>query len=178
MKAATRAAGITGRLWYMRSLRKSIWAVALGVLLALGVALLVVFGILAPLFTAFMGTGRFGLEMAGPTSFPMALLVFAAAFSFYWGGMISSYRAPDHRRLHGTLVAPAAFSVSPVINLLSGRGLFPGLETVGQALFMVAVLLIAVGGAYVGARRGEVIHAHNQRHIRRRQQRHQGAQGG
>jgi hypothetical protein len=152
----------------MKSLRQSIWAVALGVLLALGVALLLVFGILAPLFTAFMGGGRFGLEMAGPTVFPMALLVFSAAFSFYWGGMISSYRAPKRRRLHGTLVAPAAFAVSPVINVLSGNGIFPGLETAGQALFMVGVLLVAAAGAYVGARRGEVIHAHNQEPIRRR----------
>lgn len=157
----------------MKSLRQSIWAVALGVLLALGVALLVVFGILAPLFTVFMGTGRFGLEMAGPTAFPMALLVFSAAFSFYWGGMISSYRAPGRRRLHGTLVAPAAFLVSPVLNALSGRGLFPGLEDAWQVLFMMGVLLVAGGGAYVGARRGEVIHAHNQEHIRRRRRRAQ-----
>ena len=60
-------------------------AVALGVLVALTIGLLVVFGIFAPVFTAF-----FGMEMAASTAVPTAMLVFAAAFSFYFGGMAAS----------------------------------------------------------------------------------------
>ncbi|CAN5535675.1 hypothetical protein BH24ACT22_BH24ACT22_03450 [soil metagenome] len=140
-----------------------------GILLSLAIALLVVFGILAPLFTMFRGGGRLGLEMVGSTTLPLAFMVFAAAFSFYWGGMISSYRAPVRRKLHGTLVAPVTFTISPLINILSGNGLFPGLESSRAAWFMVLVLLVSTGGAYAGARRGEGIYAHNRKFIRRRQ---------
>ena len=44
---------------------KSVMAVGIGVLLALAIGLLVVQGILAPLFTRF-----FGLERTGPESLP------------------------------------------------------------------------------------------------------------
>lgn len=141
---------------------KSVSAVGLGVLLALTVGLLVVFGILAPLLTTF-----FGLEMAGSTALPMVLLVFAAAFSFYFGGMAASYRAPGRRRLHGTLVAFVAFAISPVINLLTGEGLFPGMENASTALLVTLVLLISVAASYVGARRGEALYAYNQSVSRR-----------
>lgn len=151
-------------------------SVALGVLLALLLALLTVFGILAPLLTVFMGGGRFGLEMAGPTTVPTAMLLLAAAFSFFWGGMYASSRVPARNRLHGTLVAPAAFLTSPAINLLSGNGPFPGIESSGAIFFMLAVFLVSLGGAYVGARRGTALHAHNERvRQRRRQQSNRGA---
>ena len=141
---------------------KSVTAVGLGVLVALAIGLLVVFGILAPVFTRF-----FGLEFAGSAALPTALMVFTAAFSFYFGGMAASYRAPSRRRLHGVLVAPAAFLISPVINVLSGQGLFPGMESTVTAALVVAFLAVSVGAAYVGSRRGESLYAYNQRVSRR-----------
>src|SRR3712207_4172666 len=137
---------------------KSVTAVGLGVLVALTIGLLVVFGILAPVFTRF-----FGLELAGSAAVPIALMVFAVAFSFYFGGMAASYRAPAQRRLHGTLVAPVAFAMSPAINLASGKGMFPGLDTGGAVLLAAVFLAVSLGASYVGARRGEALYAYNQR---------------
>jgi hypothetical protein len=141
---------------------KSVTAVGLGVLIALALGLLVVFGILAPVFTRF-----FGLELAGSTALPITLMVFADAFSFYFGGMAASYRAPVRRRLHGTLVAPAAFVISPAINLATGRGLFPGLDTAGAFWLAAVFLAVSFAASYVGARRGEVLYAYHQRFARR-----------
>ena len=142
---------------------RSVTAVGLGVLIALAIGLLVVFGILAPVFTRF-----FGLELAGSTALPITLMVFADAFSFYFGGMAASYRAPARRRLHGTLVAPVAFVLSPVINLATGKGMFPGLETAGAILLAAVFLAVSFGASYVGARRGEALYAYNQKLARRR----------
>ena len=102
-----------------------------------------------------------------------SFLVLAAAFAFYWGGMISSYRAPKRRKLHGVLVAPVTFAISPAINVLSGNGLFPGLNSPRSILFMIVILLISAGGAYVGARRGEALYAHNRKYIQRRRRQRQ-----
>jgi hypothetical protein len=142
---------------------RSVTAVGLGVLIALAIGLLVVFGILAPVFTRF-----FGLELAGSTALPIALMVFADAFSFYFGGMAASYRAPARRRLHGTLVAPAAFVLSPAINLATGKGMFPGLETARVILLAAVFLAVSFAASYVGARRGETLYAYNQKLARRR----------
>ena len=131
-------------------------------LLALAIGLLVVFGIIEPIFTRFLGN-----RVAGPTVLPTLLLLFAAAFSFYFGGMAASYRAPTRRRLHGTLVAPTAFVISPTINMLSGKGLFPRLETAGVALVAAAFLAVSVAASYVGSRRGESLYAYNSRIARR-----------
>ena len=131
---------------------------ALGVLVALAIGLLVTFGIFAPVFTRF-----FGMEIATSTAVPTAMLVFAAAFSFFFGGMAASYRAPARRRLHGTLVAPVAFAISPAINLATGERMFPGLNT-GRAVLLAAVFLaVSFGAAYVGARRGEAFYVYNQK---------------
>src|SRR5215210_9390611 len=129
---------------------RSVTAVGLGVLIALAIGLLVVFGILAPVFTRV-----FGLEVGGSMALPTVLLVFADAFSFYFGGMAASYRAPSRRRLHGTLVAPVAFAISPAINVASGEGMFPGLDTREAVLLAAVFLAVSFGAAYVGARRGE-----------------------
>ena len=137
---------------------KSVTAVGLGVLIALTIGLLVVFGILAPVFTTL-----FGLELAGSTALPIIILVFADAFSFYFGGMAASYRAPARRRLHGTLVAPVAFAISPAINLASGEGMFPGLTTRGAVLLAAVFLAVSFAAAYVGARRGAALYAYNQK---------------
>ncbi len=142
---------------------RSITAVGLGVLIALAIGLLVVFGILAPVFTTV-----FGLELAGSSALPITLMVFADAFSFYFGGMAASYRAPARRRLHGTLVAPVAFVLSPAINLATGKGMFPGLDTAGPILLAAVFLAVSFAASYVGARRGETLYAHNQKLARRR----------
>jgi hypothetical protein len=137
---------------------KSVTAVGLGVLIALVIGLLLVFGILAPVFTRF-----FGLELAGSTAVPIILMVFADAFSFYFGGMAASYRAPARRRLHGTLVAVVAFAISPAINLVTGRGMFPDLDTAGTASLAALFLAVSVAASYVGSRRGEALYAYNQK---------------
>jgi hypothetical protein len=142
---------------------KSITAVGLGVLIALVIGLLVVFGILAPVFTRI-----FGLEFAGPAALPITFMVFAAAFSFYFGGMAASYRAPAWRRLHGTLVAPVAFVISPAINVATGKGMFPELDTAGAVSLATVFLAVSVVAAYVGSRRGESLYAYNQKIARRR----------
>jgi hypothetical protein len=142
---------------------RSVAAVGLGVLIALAIGLLVVFGILAPVFTRF-----FGLELAGSTALPITLMVFADAFSFYFGGMAASYRAPARRRLHGTLVAPVAFIISPVVNLATGKGVFPGMETAGSIVLAAVFLAVSFAASYVGARRGEALYAYNQKLARRR----------
>lgn len=148
----------------MKGFRESVGAVALGVLLALGIAVLVVFGIFWPIAMRFLDP-----SLAQNTLFPSLFLVLAAGFSFYWGGMISSYRAPGRRKLHGALVAPATFAISPVVNVFSGKGLFPGLDSLQAISLMLVVLLVAIVSAYVGARRGEALYAHNRRFIRQRQ---------
>jgi hypothetical protein len=146
---------------YMRS----IMAVGIGLLLALVLGLLVVQGIFAPVLTRF-----FGLERAGPASLPLVLLVFAAAFSFYFGGMAASYKAPFLHRLHGVLVVPVAFVLSIVLNLIVGKGFMPGVDG-AWAAGLVAVFLVVSGAAsYVGALRGETLYAHNQKVARRRRQ--------
>jgi hypothetical protein len=142
---------------------RSVGAVGFGVLVALAIGLLVVFGILAPVLTTF-----FGLELAGSTALPITLMAFANAFAFYFGGMAASYRAPSRRRLHGTLVAPAAFILSPAINLVRGEDLFPGLHATGAAVLVAVFLAVSVGASYVGARRGESLYAYNQKLVRRR----------
>jgi len=142
---------------------KSVGAVGLGVMIALVIGLLVVFGILAPTFTRF-----FGLELAGPAALPVTLMVFAAAFSFYFGGMAASYRAPARRRLHGTLVAPVAFAISPAINVATGQGMFPDLETAATVTLAAGFLAVSVVASYVGSRRGESLYAYNQKIARRR----------
>ena len=145
---------------------RSVTAVGLGVLIALAIGLLVVFGILAPVFTRV-----FGLEVGGSMALPTVLLVFADAFSFYFGGMAASYRAPARRRLHGTLVAPVAFAISPAINLATGAGLFPGLDTGETVVWAAVFLVVSCAAAYVGARRGEALYAFNQKLARRRTRR-------
>jgi predicted permease len=141
---------------------RSITAVALGVLIALAIGLLVVFGIFAPVFTAL-----FGMEMAASTAVPTAMLVFAAAFSFYFGGMAASYMAPARRRLHGVLVALVAFVLSPLINLATGQAMFPGVDDPVTVLLAALFLCVSLAAAYIGARRGDALFAYNQRMKRR-----------
>ena len=152
-------------------MRKSIGAVLLGILLALGIGVLEILGIVAPVFTRF-----FGQEMAS-TAVPTIVLVFAAAFAFYFGGMIASYRAPSRRRLHGVMVGVVSFTISPLVNLLtsaltaSENDPFANLRTPGAALLTGVLFAAVIVASYVGARRGETLHAHNEMIARQRQRR-------
>jgi hypothetical protein len=137
---------------------KSVMAVGIGVLLALAIGLLVGQGILAPVFTRF-----FGLERSGPAVLPLLLLVFASVFSFYFGGMAASYKAPSRHVLHGMMVVPAAFVLASALNLALGRGFLPGIEGAGAGLLEVLFLVASVAASYVGSKRGAQIYAHNQR---------------
>jgi hypothetical protein len=137
---------------------KSVMAVGIGVLLALAIGLLVVQGILAPVFTRF-----FGLERSGPAALPLILLLFASAFSFYFGGMAASYKAPSRHLLHGILVVPVAFTLASALNLALGKGLLPGVEASSTLLLVIAFLLASTAASYVGSKRGADIYAHNQR---------------
>jgi hypothetical protein len=137
---------------------KSVMAVGIGVLLALAIGLLVVQGILAPLFTRF-----FGLERTGPEALPLILLLFASAFAFYFGGMAASYKAPSRHVLHGVMVVPAAFLLASTLNLALGKGLLPGIQGTGSLLLATAFLLVSTAASYIGSKRGAEIFAHNQR---------------
>jgi hypothetical protein len=136
---------------------KSVMAVGIGVLLALAIGLLVVQGILAPVFTTF-----FGLERSGPTTLPLVLLVFASAFSFYFGGMAASYKAPSNHLLHGIMVVPAALVLASALNLALGKGFLPGVEG-RRTLLLLIFILASAAASYVGSKRGAQLHAHNQR---------------
>lgn len=156
----------------MGSMKKSVGAVLFGILLALGIGVLVVLGILAPVFTRFFG------QTLTSTALPSVLLVFAAAFSFYFGGMFASYRAPSRRRLHGTLVGLVSFAVTPLVNLLTsafGAGSDPlaNLRTSTGVLLSVVLFAAVVAASYVGGRRGEAIYAHNAQVLRKREIRRQ-----
>lgn len=146
-------------------LMKSIMAVGIGVLLALVLGLLMVQGIFAPVFTRF-----FGLEQTGPATLPVILLVFAAAFAFYFGGMAASYKAPSRHRLHGVLVVPAAFILSSGLNLLMGKGFLPGVDGARALGLAVVFLAVSAAASFVGGHRGEALYAHNQKVARLRRQ--------
>jgi hypothetical protein len=158
VKAATLAGTGAARIVLMRS----IMAVGIGLLLAIMLGLIVVLGILAPILTTFVGWTR-----SGPDVLPLVLLAFAAAFSFYFGGMAASYKAPSRHRLHGVLVAPTAFVLSSALNLALGRGILPGVEGAPAFGLVIVVLLVSTAASYVGALRGEALYAHNQKIGRR-----------
>jgi hypothetical protein len=147
---------------------KSVSAVFIGILLALGIGALAVFGIAAPVFTRF-----FGMEVVS-TTLPPVIVVLAAAFAFYFGGMAAAYKAPSRPRFHGVMVGVTSFAVSPIANLAApseGADPFANLRTIG-GLLLTAVLVVAVlAASYVGARRGEVLYAHNQSVIGRQRSR-------
>jgi hypothetical protein len=157
---------------------QSVRAVLWGIFLALGIGALVVFGIVWPVFEAF-----FGRELAS-TALPVGIVVFAAAFAFYYGGMIAAYKAPYRRRLHGVIVGFTSFAVSPLLNLgasaiaTNTNDPFVNLRT-PAAMLITGVLFVAVlAASYVGARRGESFHAHNEkvtRDLERRRSSREGA---
>ena len=151
-------------------MKQSIVAVVVGILLSLGIGVLLMLGILAPVFTRFFG------QALASTAVPTVLLVFVAAFSFYFGGMIASYRAPSRRRLHGTLVGLISFVVSPIVNLFTsifggGNDPFANLRTPTGILLSVVLFAAVLGASYLGSRRGEAVYAHNAQILRQREAR-------
>ena len=138
----------------------------LGVLISLVIGLLAVFGIVWPLFEVFVDP-----DLAGGTAWITVVIVFAAIFSFYFGGMAAGYRAPTRRLLHGTLVAPITFAISPVVNLATRGTAFPGVENPGTLVLVLVFLCASVAAAYVGARRGEGLYDYNRSHLRRKRSR-------
>lgn len=132
-------------------------------LIAFLLVLLILFGILAPVLS-----WLFQLEPSASAVRNFApLALFVCGLSFYFGGMAGAYKAPDRHLLHGTLVAPVAFVISPVINVLVGKTPFPGIDSVGAALLTAAFLAASVAAAYIGARRGHAIQVHNAGVVRR-----------
>ena len=132
-------------------------------LLAFAIVLLIVFGVFAPILSELLQVEptRTSLPIFAP------LLLFVCAFAFYFGGMAAAYKAPARRRLHGLLIAPTALAISTIINVATGRGPFPGYDSLG--VFLLAILFFAVSmlASYVGARRGEALFIHNDRIMRR-----------
>lgn len=131
--------------------------------LLLGAAL--VFGIFAPVLSVI-----FGLETSRSSAMPaiLPLIVFAAGFGFYFGGMLAAYYARERRALHGVMVAVTAFGISPVINLAGGKGPFPEVHTAPTVTLLLALLAVSVGAAFVGARRGAALYAYNLSYLRKR----------
>jgi hypothetical protein len=157
---------------------QSVRAVLWGIFLALGIGALVVFGIVWPVFEAF-----FGRELAS-TALPVGLVVFAAGFAFYYGGMIAAYKAPYRRHLHGVIVGVTSFVVSPLLNLgasalaTNTNDPFVNLRTPGAMLITGVLFVVVLAASYVGARRGESLHAHNEkvtRDLERRRSSREGA---
>lgn len=151
---------------------KSVSAVLWGIFLALGVGALVVFGIVVPTLTRFFGPGL------AATALPQVIVVFAAAFAFYWGGMIAAYKAPSRRGVHGLMVGVSAFAISPLLNLAAGTGdPFANLRS-PVALLITGILVVTVlAASYVGARRGEALYAYNQAHVRKQRRRQRPGEG-
>lgn len=138
---------------------RSIVTVLIGALVSLAIGILVIFGIFAPILSAI-----FGLEPSQSTAAQTKpLLVFVAAFSFYFGGMAAGYRAHSHRRLHGVAVVAGMFLLSPALNLVAGRAPFPQLQSASNALLAAVLLVLSVGAAYLGASRGASLYVFNQR---------------
>ncbi|MBA2693316.1 MAG: YrzE family protein [Rubrobacter sp.] len=138
-------------------------SVFIGVLIAFVIALLVVFGIFAPVLSVVFGLG----ELSTSDILPMTLMVFAAAFSFYFGGMAAGYRATNRRALHGAIVGVAAFAISPILNLATGQGPFPRIDSTGAVLLLVLIFAVSVGAGYIGGRRGAALYEYNQKYSRK-----------
>lgn len=131
-------------------------------LVAFAFILLVLFGILAPVLSWLF---QIQPSASAVKTFAPVLLVICG-LGFYFGGMAAAYKAPGRHLLHGTLVAPVASVISPIVNLSLGKAPFPGLNSVGTVLLALAFLAASVAAAYVGARRGQTLRAHNERVLR------------
>jgi putative membrane protein (TIGR04086 family) len=150
---------------------QSVRAVLWGIFLAVGIGALVVFGIVWPVFEVL-----FSRELAS-TALPVGIVVFAAAFAFYYGGMIAAYKAPSRRRLHGVMVGVTSFAISPLLNLgasalvTNTNDPFANLRTPGTVLVTGVIFVVILTASYVGGRRGKSLHVHNEKASRARERR-------
>lgn len=141
---------------------RSVTAILLGMFLALVIGAIVLLGILAPVFTVFMGME--GAQMSPVTALTVAV---AVGMAFYFGGMMASYRAPRLRKLHGVLVSVVSFAVSALVNLVSSAFLqtqqdpLANFRSGPELLLTAALFAVSLAAAYVGARRGEGLYAYN-----------------
>lgn len=144
----------------------------LGMVLALVIGGIVLLGIVAPVFTVFMG-----LEGAGMTPLIGLVIAVAVGMAFYFGGMLASYRAPFRRRLHGVAVPVASFGVSLAVNLFTllffetDQDPLANLRTGSEILLTATLFVVSVTAAYLGARRGEEVYAYNASVARKRENR-------
>ena len=136
---------------------RSVLAVGLGVVIALCIGLLVTFGILWPVAMRFLSP-----DLTTSAPFMLGPLILISAFAFYFGGMAAAYTASSARTLHGVLVPFASFAISPVVNAISGDGLFPGVDRTWEVVLILAFLTVSIVAALIGARRGESIYHLNQ----------------
>ena len=132
-------------------------------LLAFVIVLLIVFGVLAPVLSELFRVEptRSSLGVFAP------LLLLVCGLAFYFGGMATAYKAPHRRVLHGVLIAPIALVISTAINVVMGRGPFPGYDSAGIFLLAILFFTVSLAASYIGARRGETLYAHNARVMRR-----------
>ncbi|MDN5697987.1 MAG: hypothetical protein L0G70_08455 [Rubrobacter sp.] len=141
---------------------RSVSAILFGMLLALVIGAIVLLGILAPVFTVFMG-----MEGARMTPVIAVTVAVAVGMSFYFGGMLASYRAPRLRQLHGVLVAVVSFGLSLLVNLLFSVSFETNQDPLANVRFgsglllTVALFVVSVAAAYIGSRRGEGLYAYN-----------------
>jgi DNA-binding MurR/RpiR family transcriptional regulator len=98
--------------------------------------------------------------------------------------MIAAYKAPYRRRIHGVIVGVTSFAVSPLLNLsasalaMNTNDPFANLRTPGAMLITGVLFVVVLAASYVGARRGESLHAHNEkvtRDLERRRSSREGA---
>ena len=148
----------------------SVRAIVSGMLLALVLGILVLFGIFAPILTAFVGD-----RIAEVSVFTGVVLIFSVAFAFYFGGMAASYLAPARRVLHGIMVSVLSFAISLLVNfgalvlLETDRDPIANLRGPGEILLTTTLVFVSVVASYVGARRGIVFYTHNQKRLRQRE---------
>lgn len=151
---------------------KSLVAILLGLLVALVIGAIVLVGIVAPVFSVFMG-----MENAQMTPFTGAVVAVAVGMAFYFGGMLASYRAPGQRRLHGVLVAVISFGVSLMVNLSASAFFQTEQDPLANVRpdsglgLTLALFAVSVAAAYFGARRGEKVYTHNLEVVRKREAR-------
>lgn len=125
--------------------------------MALVIGSITLVGIVAPVFTVFMG-----LEGAGMTPFIGLVVAVAVGMSFYFGGMLAGYRAPSRRRLHGVLVAVVPLAINAVIFAFFETESSPlNLGTGNEILLTATLFVVAVAAAYMGSIRGEGVYVHN-----------------
>jgi hypothetical protein len=161
---------------------RSVKAVGFGLIIALAIELLLVFGIASPLFDAFVPRG-----LADTSALGYGVILFAAAFGMYWGGMAAGYKAASYHRLHGISVPVVLYAISSVLNLMPPRdqpgqhvpqispagveitrhitpkNLLDQLQSPQFVILAAVIFAVSVAAAYIGSGRGRDLYAYNQK---------------